>query len=108
MKSQTYNQIIEIKTFLRYFLPLIITIVLISIAVIMFDLKEAATYLGRISSATLAISFVFVISNLLLSCVRYHLLLCDLGVRQPFLTSFRINILSILSGVVCFNFRGGK
>lgn len=94
------------KLLSRKNITLIITIALISLCVIVFDIEKALAVVANTPLTSIAYAFAFLVVNLLFSCVRYHVLLRDLHIRQPFFVSLRTNIISILSGIVFFNFFG--
>jgi len=95
-----------IKLFAERLAPLAVTVGLILVSLAVFDMRRLATVLGGVPPAAVALAFGLVLANTLLSCVRYHVLLRDLGVPQPFTTSLHNNAVSLLGGLVFFNFFG--
>lgn len=86
----------------------IITVTIIAVAYILkkFDFSDVVTHIRRVPYPTLLFALSFVVVNLLFSCIRYHSLMRNLGIRQPIIKSFHDNIISIIGGMVAFNFFG--
>jgi uncharacterized membrane protein YbhN (UPF0104 family) len=95
-----------IKLFAERLAPLAVTVGLILVSLAVFDLRRLATVLGGVAPTAVVLAFGLVLANTLLSCVRYHVLLRDLGVPQRFATSLHNNAVSLLGGLVFFNFFG--
>jgi uncharacterized membrane protein YbhN (UPF0104 family) len=71
-----------------------------------YGTEQIFLHLREIRPSDFVLALTFLTANQLLSSVRFHLLLSDLRVPQYFAVSHRINIMSILGGIVLFNFYG--
>ena len=86
------------------FSPLFITGVLVVLILAAYDPDVALDHLDRIPVIALVVSGALLALNQFLSCVRFHMLLRDFGIQQPFAVSFRTNTFSIVGGLLLFNF----
>jgi len=82
------------------------TIVFMIFVVMWYQPEQIVLHLGNIQTSNFLLALILLIANQLLSSVRFHLLLRDVGVRQTLAASHHINIMSVLGGVVLFNFFG--
>ncbi len=90
----------------RILVPLALTVVALVLVFTFSEPGRVAAALAAVSWSTLVVALVLIAATLLLSCVRYHFLLRDLGFPQTFGESFRTNVYSVVGGMLLFNFFG--
>ncbi len=90
----------------RQLITILLSLILVLACLFAFDVKRIAVMVSGVPVAALLVAGSLLLLNLVLSCVRYHVLLFDFGVRQSLRTSFRTNIYSLVGGWVFFNFFG--
>lgn len=93
------------KSFYKYFVGLMSISCLIFV-VNNYGISNVARYIPSVPLQIVLMAFFLITTNMLLSSLRYHILLKRLGILQPLSKSFHDNTVSIVCGMVAFNFFG--
>ena len=91
---------------IRSIVQLILTLAFVCFVLFNYEVDFISQGLGKVSLSTYVLALTLILSTLVLSSVRFFILLRDLGVREPFATSFYINSFSLLGNLLLFNYFG--